>query len=68
MKDESHSHSLTIHPNLKDSKSSPYLCKPSTYLVVTYFPAYLPIYMRDLFPTELVTKVKPNTKPVEVHP
>jgi hypothetical protein len=30
--------------------------KPSTYLVVTYFP------------TELVTKVKPNINSVEVHP
>jgi hypothetical protein len=29
--------------------------KPSTYLVVTYFR------------TELVTKVKPNVNPVEVH-
>jgi len=24
--------------------------------------------MRDLFPTELVTKVKPNVNSVEVHP
>jgi len=30
--------------------------KPSTYLEVTYFP------------TELVTKVKPNINSVEVHP
>jgi hypothetical protein len=30
--------------------------KPSTYLLVTYFP------------TELVTKVKPNINSVEVHP
>jgi hypothetical protein len=36
------------------------MCKPSIYLVVTYFPIYLPIY-------ELVTKVKPNINPVEVH-
>jgi hypothetical protein len=32
--------------------------KPSTYLKVAYFPTYLPIW--DLFPTELVTKMKPN--------
>jgi hypothetical protein len=37
--------------------------KPSTYLVVTYFPTYI----WDLFPTELVTKVKPNVNSVEVH-
>jgi hypothetical protein len=42
--------------------------KPSTHLLVTYFPTYLPIYIRDLFPTELVTKVKPNIKSVQVHP
>jgi hypothetical protein len=37
--------------------------KPSTYLVVvTYFPLYLPIYETWIFPTELVTKVKPNIK------
>jgi hypothetical protein len=41
--------------------------KPSTYLVVTYFPTYLPIY-ETYFPTELVTKVKPNLNSVEVHP
>jgi hypothetical protein len=42
--------------------------KPSTYLlVVTYFPIYLPIY-DTYFPTELVTKVKPNINSVEVHP
>ncbi len=39
------------------------MCKPSTYLVVTYFPTYI----WDLFPTELVTKVKPNVNSVEVH-
>jgi hypothetical protein len=33
--------------------------KPSTYLVVTYFPTYLPIY-ETYFITELVTKVKPK--------
>jgi hypothetical protein len=37
--------------------------KPSTYLVVTYFPTYI----WDLFPTELVTKMKPNVNSVEVH-
>jgi len=40
--------------------------KPPTYLLVAYFPTYLP--MRDLFPTILVTKVKPNINSVEVHP
>jgi hypothetical protein len=29
--------------------------------------SYLSTYMRDLFPTELVTKVKPNINSVEVH-
>jgi len=38
--------------------------KPSTSLAVTYFPTYI----RDLFLTELVTKVKPNINSVEVHP
>ncbi len=33
--------------------------KPSTYLVVTYFPTYLPLYICDLFP---------NINSVEVHP
>jgi hypothetical protein len=42
--------------------------KPSTYLLVAYFLTYLSIYMRDLFPTELVTKVKPNINSVKVHP
>ncbi len=41
--------------------------KSSTYLLVTYFPTYLPIY-ETYFPTELVTKVKPNITSVEVHP
>ncbi len=41
--------------------------KPSIYLVVTYFPTYLPIDETS-FPTELVTKVKPNINSVEVHP
>jgi hypothetical protein len=35
--------------------------KPSTYLVVTYFPTYLPIH-ETYFATELVTKLN------EVHP
>ncbi len=30
--------------------------KPSSYLVVTYVPTYLPIYETYNFPTELVTK------------
>jgi hypothetical protein len=44
--------------------------KPSTYLVVTYLltylPTYLPTYVWDLFPTEMVTKVKPYINSVEV--
>jgi hypothetical protein len=40
--------------------------KPSTYVEVAYFPTYLPIW--DLFPTELVTKMKPNMNSVELHP
>jgi hypothetical protein len=41
--------------------------KPSTCLVViTYFPTCLP-YVWDLFPTELVAKVKPNTNSVGVN-
>jgi hypothetical protein len=28
--------------------------KPSSYLVVTYFPTYLPTYIQDLFFMELV--------------
>jgi hypothetical protein len=43
------------------------MCKPSIYLVVTYFPAYLPIYETYLL-TDLVTKLKPNINPVEIHP
>jgi hypothetical protein len=42
--------------------------KPSTYLVVIYLFSYLSTYIGDLFPTELVTKVKPNINSVEVHP
>jgi len=41
--------------------------KPSTYLVVTYFPTCLPIY-ETYFPSELVIKVKSNINSVEVHP
>ncbi len=41
--------------------------KSSTYLVVIYFPTYLPIY-ETYFPTELVTKVKSNINLLEVHP
>jgi hypothetical protein len=40
--------------------------KPSTYLEAAYLPTYLPIW--DLFPTELVTKMKPNISSVELHP
>jgi hypothetical protein len=42
--------------------------KSFTYLVVTCFPTYLPIYEAYIFPTELVTKVKLNINWVEVHP
>jgi hypothetical protein len=46
--------------------------KASTSLVVTYFPSYLltylPTHVWDLFPTELITKMKPNINSVEVHP
>jgi hypothetical protein len=42
--------------------------KPSIYLVIAYFLTYLSTYIWDLFPTELVTKVKPNINSVEVHP
>jgi hypothetical protein len=41
--------------------------KPSIYLEVAYFLTYLPIY-ETYFLTELVTKMKPNTNSVEVHP
>jgi len=37
--------------------------KLSTYLIVIYFPTYLSVY-ETLFPTELVTKVKPNINSV----
>jgi hypothetical protein len=46
--------------------------KPSIYVlrVVSNLPIFLPIqlYMRPISFTELVTKVKPNTNSVEVHP
>ncbi len=52
--------------------------KPSTYLLITYFLTYLPMYetffptylptYETYFLTELVTKVKPNINSVEVHP
>jgi hypothetical protein len=41
--------------------------KPSTNLVITYFPTYLPM-SETYFLTELVTKVKPNGNSVEAHP
>jgi hypothetical protein len=40
--------------------------EPSTYLVITYFPTYLPIY-ETYFLQNLVTKVKPNINSVEFH-
>jgi hypothetical protein len=39
----------------------------STYLLVTYFPTYLPIY-ETYFLQNCVTKVKPNINSVEFHP
>ncbi len=42
--------------------------KPSNYLEVTYFPTYLPTYICDVVPSELVTKVTPTNNSVEVHP
>jgi len=39
--------------------------KPSTYLVVTYFPTYLPIH--ETYRIGL-PRVKPNINSVEVHP
>ncbi len=39
--------------------------KPSTYLVITYFPTYLRIY--ETYFLQLVTKVRPNINSVEVH-
>jgi hypothetical protein len=41
--------------------------KPSTYLLITYFPTYLAI-SETYFLTELVNKVKPNIIFLEVHP
>jgi hypothetical protein len=41
--------------------------KPSTYLVVSYFSTYLPMY-ETYFLKDFVTKLKPNTNSVEVHP
>jgi hypothetical protein len=41
--------------------------KPSTYLVITYFPTYLPMY-ETYFLQNLVAKVKPNINSLEVHP
>ncbi len=45
--------------------------KPSIYLPSSYLFSYLFTYIWDLFPTELVTKLKPNInwdEGVEVHP
>jgi hypothetical protein len=42
--------------------------KPSTYLLSGYLFYYISTYIWDLFPIELVTKVKPNINSVEVHP
>jgi hypothetical protein len=40
---------------------------PSTYLVDSYSPTYLPI-CETYFLQKFVTKVKPNINSVEVHP
>jgi len=42
--------------------------KAAIYLVITYFSTYLPMCQTYIFPTESVTKVKPNINSVEVHP
>jgi hypothetical protein len=45
------------------------MLKSSTYLLLfAYFSTYLPEIYETHFPTELVTKVKPNITSVEVHP
>jgi hypothetical protein len=38
------------------------------YLPRSHLFSYISIYIRDLFPPELVTKVKPNMNSVEIHP
>jgi hypothetical protein len=38
------------------------------YLPSSYLFSYLDTYIWDLFPTELVTEVKPNINSVKVHP
>ncbi len=40
--------------------------KPSSYIIINYFPTYL--CMQNLFPTKLVIKVKSNINSLEVHP
>ncbi len=46
------------------NKNSPYIW--INHLLSQQLPIFLPTYVRDLFPTELVTKVKPNNNSVEV--
>jgi hypothetical protein len=41
--------------------------KVFAYLVVTYFPTYLPIYKTE-FLLNCLPKVKPNINSVKVHP
>jgi hypothetical protein len=41
--------------------------KPSTYLVITYFLTYAPIY-NDLIYYRWVTQVKPQFNSVDLHP
>ncbi len=40
------------------------MCRPSTHLIIIYFPTYV----QDLFPTKLVTKVKSKINLIEIHP
>jgi hypothetical protein len=42
--------------------------KTSNYLPSSYLFSYIDTYIWDLFPTELVTYVKPNINLVAVHP
>jgi len=42
--------------------------KPTMYLPKSCLFSYLSAYLWDLFPTELVTKMKLNINSVEVHP
>ncbi len=41
--------------------------KLSTYLVITYFPHYLPLH-ETYFLTKLITQTKPHINSADVHP